>query len=115
MSATAVPTQDTSFVEGNNYVVFSDVTVNNASLAGTVTATDGKAYGSLNGAQVQYLGPSVTVELTPVTSGKFQLQWSQGTLLQATNLTGPWVTNTAASPYTITPGGPQMFYRVKVQ
>ena len=115
VTETAVPTQDTNFVQGNNYVVFSNVTVTNGSLSGTVTATGGKAYGSLNGAQVQYLGPSVTVELTPVSGGHFQLQWSQGTLLEATNLTGPWTTNTAASPYTITPGAPQMFYRVKVQ
>jgi hypothetical protein len=46
-----------------------------------------------------------------------QLTWPYGTLLQATNLTGPWAVNRNASPpsYTITPTGPQMFYRVQVQ
>ena len=40
-------------------------------------------------------------------------QWSFGTLLQATNPTGPWMTNGATSPYTndVTTNGPFMFYR----
>jgi hypothetical protein len=42
-----------------------------------------------------------------------QLTWPYGTLLQATNATGPWTINENASPYTVTPTGPQMFYRVK--
>jgi hypothetical protein len=57
--------------------------------------------------------PPVTLQLDPAT---LQLTWSQGTLLQATNLTGPWTTNSSPSPFTITPSsGPQMFYKVKVQ
>ena len=46
-----------------------------------------------------------------------QLTWSYGTLLQATNVTGPWTVNGNALPpsYTIAPTGPQMFYRVQVQ
>jgi hypothetical protein len=46
-----------------------------------------------------------------------QLTWPYGTLLQATNVTGPWAVNRNASPpsYTVTPTGPQMFYRVQVQ
>ena len=47
--------------------------------------------------------------------GSLQLSWSNGTLLQATNVTGPWITNNAASPLTVTPTGSKMFYRVKVQ
>jgi hypothetical protein len=49
-------------------------------------------------------------------SGGFVLTWSGGNLVQATNLFGPWTTNSAAtSPFTNTPdpGTPQMFYRVK--
>jgi len=46
-----------------------------------------------------------------------QLNWLYGTLLQATNVTGPWTVNGNALPpsYTITPTGPHMFYRVQVQ
>ena len=42
------------------------------------------------------------------------LTWSAGsTLLQATNLTGPWTTNVNTSPYTNVPTGPQMFFKVQ--
>lgn len=55
------------------------------------------------------IGPSLSVP------GGLILNWSAGTLLQATNLTGPWVTNTSLSPLTVVPAtnGPVMFYRVK--
>ena len=42
------------------------------------------------------------------------LHWVAGTLTQATNLSGPWVTNLSASPYTITPTNKQMFYRLSL-
>jgi len=44
-----------------------------------------------------------------------QLSWPQGTLLEATNITGPWITNPAASPYSMSPTAPWKFFRVKVQ
>jgi hypothetical protein len=44
-----------------------------------------------------------------------QLAWPFGTLLQATNVTGPWITNTAGSPLILTPSAPQMFYRVQLR
>jgi hypothetical protein len=56
---------------------------------------------------------TATLQLDPST---LQLSWSQGTLLQATNLTGPWGTNLSPSPFTIKPsGGPQMFYKLLLQ
>ncbi len=55
--------------------------------------------------------PQVTLVLQ-----NLQLTWSQGALLESTNVTGPWVTNTTAtSPFTIVPTGPMKFYRVQVQ
>ena len=42
------------------------------------------------------------------------LSWPLGILLEATNVTGPWVTNNAASPYTNQINNPRMFYRVRV-
>jgi hypothetical protein len=36
-----------------------------------------------------------------------------GILLEASNLMGPWATNTAASPYTVPQGEPQKFYRIQ--
>lgn len=43
-----------------------------------------------------------------------ELIWNTGTLLEATNLSGPWVPNLAAtSPLSITPTEPQKFFRVR--
>jgi hypothetical protein len=114
----AVPTQDTSFVESNNYVVFNQVVVNNTTLAGTWGPTLGKGYASLNGAQLRYVGPApvaVTLNYTPFVAGSFQLKWSQGTLLEAPALSGPWTTNLNTSPYVVNPTAAQKFYRVRVQ
>jgi hypothetical protein len=33
-------------------------------------------------------------------------------LLESTNVTGPWVTNPAASPYMVQPTNTQKFYRL---
>jgi hypothetical protein len=73
---TALPTQDTSFVQGNNYVVFTNVVVTGNALNGTWAPAAGKSYGSLNGAQLQYLG---TVNQTP-TRITTQLSGNQMTL-----------------------------------
>ena len=44
-----------------------------------------------------------------------QINWPYGTLLQATNIIGPWTTNPAAPPScTITPVGPSMFFRIQL-
>jgi regulation of enolase protein 1 (concanavalin A-like superfamily) len=58
--------------------------------------------------------PVVHVGITNSGSGVFTLTWSQGTLLEATNVLGPWVTNNSAtSPFTITnQGGPSLFFQV---
>jgi len=54
----------------------------------------------------------VQVGLQQVGAG-WNLSWPQGTLFQATNLTGPWsaITN-AAAPFTVTPTNAAGFYRV---
>lgn len=47
--------------------------------------------------------------------GSLTLTWgSGGTLLQATNLIGPWTTNLATSPYVLTPasGAKEMFFKL---
>lgn len=43
------------------------------------------------------------------------LTWPQGTLLQATNVTGPWVTNPAASPNAVLATNARMFFRLQIQ
>ena len=59
--------------------------------------------------------PSVTLSVVKSGAG-VQLQWTQGTLLEATTVKGPWTTNASAvSPFTVNPTGAQRFYRVLVQ
>jgi hypothetical protein len=111
-SQSTSPTTDTSFILNHNYVVYTGVVVSGATLTGTWYGPNN--YGSLNGAQLQYFGPYVPLSIQ-ITNSQLELQWSPGTLLEATNLTGPWITNTASSPYLVTPSGAQMFFRVKVQ
>ena len=73
---------------------------------------------ALTPAQIQSLYDAasghVTLLIQPVADGKLQLQWSTGTLLEATDLRGPWTTNNVPSPYTVQPTEPQKFYRVQV-
>jgi hypothetical protein len=59
------------------------------------------------------LQPPVFVSLQKI-GANLLLSWpGAGQLLQATNLTGPWVTNTAAtSPWTVSPTNQMMFYRI---
>jgi hypothetical protein len=115
----------TTFVPGDNCVVFTNLFVSGGSLSGTFAANP-KAYGGNNtegdfaGAQLQFLGPSaprVILSIEPGANGQLTLQWSSGTLLQTTDLgSGSWspVPN-AVSPFTASPNNTPLFYRVKVQ
>jgi hypothetical protein len=58
--------------------------------------------------------PPVTLQVQR-SGTNVQLIWSEGILLQATNVTGPWTVNDATSPYTVTPTALRMLYRVLVQ
>jgi len=62
---------------------------------------------------IAVLGGPITLSCQTVGTN-LVLSWPHGTLLQATNLAGPWITNNAAtSPYPLVPTEPQMFYRAK--
>jgi hypothetical protein len=58
--------------------------------------------------------PSVTLSIQKV-GANVLLTWPQGTLLEATNITGPYQTNNSLSPYTFGPTGTAKYFRVKVQ
>jgi hypothetical protein len=55
--------------------------------------------------------PSPTIQKS---GSNLQVNWMLGTLLQATNLTGPWLTNTGMSPLTISPTAPRLFFQTRV-
>jgi hypothetical protein len=55
-----------------------------------------------------------TVRITKLPGGEVALEWPFGTLLEATNVTGPWTTNsTATSRYTNTLSGQKKFFRAQ--
>jgi len=56
--------------------------------------------------------PAVQLKISSTGTGNLILQWFPGPLLQATNLAGPWTTNTAVSPYSITPTNSQIFFKL---
>jgi hypothetical protein len=115
ITKTAAPTNDNAFVEGGTYLVFPDIAVTGTTLTGTWAAGNAtQNLADINGAQLQYIGPIVSIDAIPVGNGQVRLQWSQGTLLQASEVTGPWTTNSATSPYTVTESNPQMFYKVVI-
>jgi hypothetical protein len=111
-----------SDVFGNNWRIGTDDLNNNndgsRAFTGLIDEVAVFTY-ALTPAQIQSLytaGGPAPVTLTIQTSGaKAILTWPQGTLLEATDIAGPWVTNNATSPYTNTPAGAKKFYRVQVK
>jgi hypothetical protein len=75
---------------------------------------------SLTAAQIDDLYATATgrplVDIAIATSGtNVVLTWPQGSLLQATSLTGPWTTNTGAtSPYKLSPTEQQQYFKLSI-
>ena len=59
------------------------------------------------------LDAPLTLSLQSLANGSLELVWPRGTLLEATSLAGPWITNGTTSPFTFAPVGPQKFFRVQ--
>lgn len=113
----------TSDVFGNNWKIGTDDINNNndgaRNFAGGVDEVVVFTR-SLSLAEMQTLY-SVGVNGQPVSlniqrSGdNVMLTWPRGTLLEASQVTGPWTTNNATSPYTLLPAGPGKYYRLQVK
>jgi hypothetical protein len=113
----------TSDVFGNNWKIGTDDINNNndgvRNFAGSVDEVEVFTR-SLSLAEMQTLY-SVGVNGQPVSltiqrsGANVVLTWPRGTLLEADQVTGPWTTNNAASPYTTSPAGAMKFYRVQVK
>jgi len=76
------------------------------------TLSSNQVYSLYQSALGQVVPPAVTITAG---GGGSQVRWSGGVLLQATNLLGPWITNSAAtSPYIVSPASnPQQFFRAQ--
>ncbi len=108
---------------GPNYTsCFHDITIGNnfsSSSPSQFAATTGydlcTGWGTPNGANlINALAPIQPPGLSiGFTGSNLTLVYSNGVLLQTTNILGPWVTNTTASPVTVPQTNPAMFFRVK--
>jgi hypothetical protein len=62
--------------------------------------------------------PSASPQITNIWDGtQLTLSWPNGgTLLGATNVAGPWTTNSCAiTPFVVLPAQPQKYFRVLIQ
>ncbi|MGA2247207.1 MAG: LamG-like jellyroll fold domain-containing protein [Verrucomicrobiota bacterium] len=59
-------------------------------------------------------GP-VTIDVSRAGADSLTLTWSRGTLLESTNVLGPWTSTTATSPYTVGTTNDSTFFKVLVQ
>lgn len=91
-----------------NFSVYSYKTLGGTNYYNTLSP----ATGSINLAPTP---PAVTMGITNNGGGVIQISWAQGTLLEATNIVGPWTTNVATSPLLLTNPAGMKFFRVKVQ
>jgi RHS repeat-associated protein len=87
---------------GNAYAFYS-VAYDNAGLVETQPIIPGTT---------TVVGTAAPFTIARAGAGNLTLNWAQGTLLQATNLAGPWSTNTATSPYTFAPTNSQKFFKL---
>jgi hypothetical protein len=119
VSQSVINVQDVSLLPDNT-VIYTNLLVLNGSLEVDMAAVPAtplhnpSTEGDFNGAQIQLVkyGPNI-LSLTNK-STNFVLTYVGGKLLEATNITGPWTTNTAvpAGAVTINPTGQMKFYRV---
>jgi hypothetical protein len=82
----------------------------------TWTTQAGSAVNAGSGSITVGTPVSVTLGFT-FNGSSLTLTWSQGILLEANDVTGPWTTNLTASPpsFIVTPTAPRKFYRIQVQ
>jgi hypothetical protein len=99
-----------SFAMGDNVYVVGTFTATNTTQTTVENEADGHGY--VTAVIVRQLPLTPTLGIQWVGSN-LQVSYTNGILLQATSLTGPWTTNNTASPYTFTPTGASMFFRTQ--
>jgi hypothetical protein len=81
----------------------------------------GPSNGSCNVSELQFFAPnapSASTQITNIWDGtQLTLSWPNGgTLLEATNVAGPWTTNSSAvTPFVVLPAQPQKYFRILIQ
>jgi hypothetical protein len=102
-----------TFLMGQNDYVLATFIATNANMTIQQNLDPSSGAGNTEAVVVRVL-TSVPPPTIGFSGTNLQVSWPYGTLLQTTNLAGPWTTNSAASPYTIVPNTPQMFFRTQL-
>jgi hypothetical protein len=77
----------------------------------------GSGFNTGSGSITVLTGPTQVALGFQFNGSSLTLSWSQGLLLEADDVTGPWTTNLTAAPpsFIVTPTAPRKFYRIQVQ
>jgi hypothetical protein len=96
-----------------SYVVGTTMPDANGNVVVTIVGNEDE---QINAFQLRDLSVSSTLNIAQ-SGTNVVIRWTGlgGTLEQAPTVTGPWTTNSAASPYTVPASAHQEFYRVKLQ
>ncbi len=119
LTNTLVNTQDSYFSPGDNTAIFQNVpilngTLNVSMMADPLVHPPDFNEGDFNAAQIQLVTPAPVLTNT-WTGSALNLSWPAGSiLLESTNVTGPWTTNNASSPLSVSPTLPKKFYRLQM-
>lgn len=116
VSGTTTATIADGYVLENNYLFNSNAIPNAAGiLQFQLKNTPQNNFAAFNGLQLRR-NPKVRLTVERGDSGRQQLNWSQGMLLEAEKVNGPWATNGAAAPpFTLSPTAGQRFFQILVQ
>jgi hypothetical protein len=92
----------------------------NVYLLGTFTATNTTQSFQFNETQGGYVSGVIVRQVPPAPTLSLQragsnvvVTYANGILLQASSLSGPWTTNSTASPVTVPASGSKLFFRVR--
>jgi hypothetical protein len=99
-----------SFAMGDNVYVVGTFVATDTFQAITENEADGHGY--MSTVVVRAVSPTPTLSIQRAGSN-LQVDYADGILLEATNVTGPWTTNTSTTPYTFAPTGAKRFFRVQ--
>jgi len=85
----------------------------NESIALAVPLHNPSTEADFDGAQLELVAAGPDIWSITNKGTNMVLTFVGGGLMQSTNMSGPWVTNTAVSPYTFAPTGAQRFFKVE--
>lgn len=99
-----------TYTVGDNAYIIGTFVANNTDV--TIRQVLPTFHGYFGSLVVRQVPTTPTLSIQRVGSS-LQVDYADGTLLEATDITGPWTTNTTTTPYTFTPAGASRFFRVQ--